>query len=98
MEKCICEFTQGQGISGFANAELENVYVSCNTKRENQHLPWLWLIENPGHHQLQLQEGGACLEGTERSRNCSQSLCGIVVQSNHFPPSVQKEEKNKKTH
>lgn len=95
-QKSIGEFTQGQGISGIANAELENVYISCTAERENQHLPCLWLIENLDHHQLQLQEGGVCLEGTERSKNCSQSLCGIIVQRNHFPPSIQKEEKTTK--
>lgn len=38
------------------------------------------------------------LEGTARSTNCSsQSLCGVIIQRNHFPPSAQKEEKTKKT-
>lgn len=60
-QKSTGEFTQGQGISGIANAELENVHISCTTERENQHLPCLWLTENPGHHQLQLQEGGVYL-------------------------------------
>lgn len=91
-----CWVSQGQGISGIANAELENIHISCATERDNPHFPCLWLIENLGHHQLQLQEGGVYLEGTERNKNCSQSLCGTIVQRNHFPLSVQKEEKNPK--
>lgn len=103
MQKSIGEFTQGQGISGIANAELENVHISCTTERENQapSLPMreprplrTQAIENPGHHQFQLQEGGVYL--VQRGIKIAVKVCGIIVERNHFLPSVQKEEKNPK--
>lgn len=45
-------------VSGFPNAELENVHSSWDTERKNQHLASLYLVENLGYNQLKLQRAG----------------------------------------
>lgn len=56
-----------------------------------------WLTENWGTISSSYKGVVEHLEGTAGSTNCnSQSLCGVIVQRNNFPLSVQMEENTHK--